>query len=184
MMKYNATINSDSFSFGFDTQDDILNIENNADVEVCYKPNNEERYFDKCNIEKTENESYSINCSPKRSVYALMNTLLIDITNLLKKKPKISKCRILEDTINTTLIPNPDSTGVIDYTYDPKINKFISKRNSGGLSDGVIATIILASIFAVLAVLFLIFFFNRPLSPEVKNNNAINIPNSLTNIDE
>ena len=85
MMKYNATINSDSFSFGFDTQDDILNIENNADVEVCYKPNNEEKYFDKCNIEKTENESYSINCSPKRSVYALMNTLLIDITNLLKK---------------------------------------------------------------------------------------------------
>ena len=44
---YDAKINSDSFSFCFDIQDDILNIENNINVGVRYKPYNEERYFDK-----------------------------------------------------------------------------------------------------------------------------------------
>ena len=182
---YNATINSDSFSFGFDTQGDILKIENNTDVEVSYKPNNEERYFDKCIIEKTGNESYNIKCSPKRSVYALMNTLRIDITNLLKKRRLQSvRVRILEDAINTTLIPDPDSTGVIDYTYEPKINKVIPRRSSGGLSGGAITAIVLASVAAVLAVLILIFFCNRPLSPDAKNNNVISVPNSSSNINE
>ena len=182
---YNAIINYDSFSFGFDTQDDILNIENNADVEVSYKPDNEARYFDKCIIEKTGNESYSIKCSPKRSVYALMNTLRIDITNLLKKRRLRSVSgRILQDAINTTLIPDPNSTGVIDYTYDPKISKFISKKSSGGLSGGTITAIVLAIVFAILAVLFLIFFCNRPLLSVDKNNNVINGTSSSTNINE
>ena len=190
---YNATINSDSFSFGFDIQDDILNIENNSDVEVSYIPSNEERYFDKCNIEKTGNDSYSIKCSPKRSVYALMNTLLIDITNLLKKRRLRSiSVRILEDATNTTLIPDPDSTGIIDYKYDPtydytndhEISKFIPKKSSGGLSSGAIAAIIIALIFAILAVLFLIFFLNRPSSSMVKNNSVINVPNSPTKIND
>ena len=182
---YDAKINSDSFSFGFDTQDDILNIENNNNVEVSYKPYNEERYFDKCNIEKTGSESYSIKCSPKRSVYALMNTLRIDITNLLKKRRLQSvRVRILEDATNTILIPDPDSTGVIDYTYEPKINKVMPKRSSGGLSGGAITAIVLASVAAVLAVLILIFFCNRPLSPDAKNNNVISVPNSSSNINE
>ena len=182
---YNAIINYDSFSFGFDTQDDILNIENNADVEVSYKPDNEARYFDKCIIEKTGNESYSIKCSPKRSVYALMNTLRIDITNLLKKRRLRSVSgRILQDATNTTLIPDPNSTGVIDYTYDPKISKFISKKSSGGLSGGTITAIVLAIVFAILAVLFLIFFCNRPLLSVDKNNNVINGTSSSTNINE
>ena len=182
---YNAIINYDSFSFGFDTQDDILNIENNANVDVSYKPDNEARYFDKCIIEKTGNESYSIKCSPKRSVYALMNTLRIDITNLLKKRRLRSVSgRILQDATNTTLIPDPNSTGVIDYTYDPKISKFISKKSSGGLSGGTITAIVLAIIFAILAVLILIFFCNRPLSSADKNNNVINGTSSSTNINE
>jgi hypothetical protein len=185
---YNAIINSDSFSFGFDTQGDILKIENNTDVEVSYKPNNEERYFDKCIIDKTGSESYSIKCSPKRSVYALMNTLRIDITNLLKKRRLQSvRVRILEDATNTFLIPDPDSTGVIDYTYEPKINKVnkvIPKRSSGGLSGGAITAIVLASVAAVLAVLLLIFFCNRPLSPDAKDNNVISVPNSSSNINE
>ena len=46
-LKENITYNSDSFSFGFDTQDDILNIENNTNVNVSYLPYNETRYFDK-----------------------------------------------------------------------------------------------------------------------------------------
>ena len=182
---YDAIINYDSFSFDFDTQDDILDIVNKADVEVSYKPKNEGRYFDKCNIEKIGNESYSIKCSPKRSVYALMDTLLIDITNLLKKRRLSSvSVRILQDAINTTLIPNGNSTGVIDYTYDPKISKFISKKSSGGLSGGAITAIVLAIIFAILAVAFLIFFCNRPLASVDKNNNIINVPNSSTNINE
>ena len=182
---YDAIINYDSFSFDFDTQDDILDIVNKTDVEVSYKPKNEGRYFDKCNIEKIGNESYSIKCSPKRSVYALMDTLLIDITNLLKKRRLSSvSVRILQDAINTTLIPNGNSTGVIDYTYDPKISKFISKKSSGGLSGGAITAIVLAIIFAILAVAFLIFFCNRPLASVDKNNNIINVPNSSTNINE
>jgi hypothetical protein len=182
---YNAIINYDSFSFGFDTQDDILNIENNANVDVSYKPDNEARYFDKCIIEKTGNESYSIKCSPKRSVYALMNTLRIDITNLLKKRRLRSVSdRILQDANNTTLIPDPNSTGVIDYTYDPKISKFISKKSSGGLSGGTITAIVLAIIFAILAVLILIFFCNKPLLSVDKNNNVINGTSSSTNINE
>ena len=182
---YDAIINYDSFSFDFDTQDDILDIVNKTDVEVSYKPKNEGRYFDKCKIEKTGNESYSIKCSPKRSVYALMDTLLIDITNLLKKRRLSSvSVRILQDAINTTLIPNGNSTGVIDYTYDPKISKFISKKSSGGLSGGAITAIVLAIIFAILAVAFLIFFCNRPLASVDKNNNIINVPNSSTNINE
>ena len=190
---YNATINSDSFSFGFDIQDDILNIEKNSDVEVSYIPSNEERYFDKCNIENTGNYSYSIKCSPKRNVYALMNTLRIDITNLLKKRRLRSvSVRILEDAINTTLIPDPDSTGIIDYKYDPtynytndqEISKFIPKKSSGGLSSGAIAAIIIALIFALLAVVILIFFLNRNSSSMDKNISAINVPNSSTNINE
>jgi hypothetical protein len=182
---YDAIINYDSFSFDFDTQDDILDIVNKTDVEVSYKPKNEGRYFDKCNIEKIGNESYSIKCSPKRSVYALMDTLLIDITNLLKKRRLSSvSVRILQDAINTTLLPDTNSTGVIDYTYDPKIGKFISKKSSGGLSGGAITAIVLAIIFAILAVAFLIFFCNRPLASVDKNNNIINVPNSSTNINE
>ena len=129
-------IDSDSFSFGFEIQDDdILIIENNNTyVNVSYIPDNEERYFDKCNIEKT-NDSYSIRCSPKRNVYALMNTLRIDITNLLKKRRlRAVSIRVLEDTTNTTLIPNQNYPGVINYIYNPNINKFIPKRNSSGLS--------------------------------------------------
>lgn len=83
---YDAKITSNSFSFGFNTLDDILNIEKNADVNISYKPLNEKRYFDKCSLEKLQGQSYSIKCSPKKDVYALMNTLRIDITNLLKKR--------------------------------------------------------------------------------------------------
>ena len=188
---YDAKINSDSFSFGFDTQNDILNIENNTNVEVSYKPDNEERYFDNCNLEKIGNNSYNIICSPKRSVHALMNTLRIDITNLLKKKIlKSVSARILQSNINTTLIPDSDSTGVINY--DPTISTFIPKRvYSRGLSGGEIAAIIIAPIVAILAVLFLIFFFNKspspspsPSPPAVKNNSDIIFQNSSTNINK
>ena len=145
----------------------------------------ETRYFDKCIIEKTGNESYSIKCSPKRSVNASMNTLRIDITNLLiKRRLRSVSDRILQDAINTTLILDPNSTGVIEYTYDPKISKFISKKSSGGLSGGTITAILLAIIFAILAVLFLIFFCNRPLSSADKNNNVINTTSSSTNLND
>ena len=91
------------------------------------QPYNEARYFDKCNLVKNGNESYSIKCSPKRSVYALMNTLHVDITNLLKNRRLSSiVARVLENAVNTTLIPDLNSPGVINYTYDPKINSFIS----------------------------------------------------------
>lgn len=42
---YDAKITSDSFSFGFNTLDDILNIEKNADVNISYKPLNEKKIF-------------------------------------------------------------------------------------------------------------------------------------------
>ena len=167
---YDANINSDSFSFGFDTQDDILNVEDNAEVEVSYIPSNEERYFDKCKIKKSESKSYNIICSPKRSVNALMNTLRIDITNLLKKRRLSSvSVRILEDATNTTLIPDLDSVGVIKYLYYPK-------NNSKGLSGAEIAILIIATIAAILAVLYLFFFLNRRQGSRAKNNDVISIP--------
>ena len=181
---YDAIINSDSFSFGFDTQDDILYIENNSDVEVSYKPINEERYFDKCNIENNGNQSYSIKCSPKRSVYALMNSLRIDITNLLNKKIlRSASARILQVAPNTTLIPDVNSQGVINYTYvTSDISRLFPSKKSNGLSGGAIAGIIIASIVVILAIVFLIIFCNRSSGSVVKNNSVIKIPDSSTNI--
>lgn len=180
---YDAIINSDSFSFGFDTQDDILNIENNTQIEVSYKPYDEERFFNICNIEKSGSQSYIIKCSPKRSVYASMKTIAIDITNLLKNRRLNSvSARILEDAANTILIPPVDTPGVINYQYE-KIGTFIpKKKNSGGLSGGVIAAIVIPSVVVILVVLFLIYFFNRPSVPFVKCADVKNIPNSSTSI--
>lgn len=141
------------------------------------------RYFHKCNLEKLQGQSYSIKCSPKKDVYALMNILRIDITNLLKKRRLNSVSgRILEDVDNSTLILPQNSSGVIDYKYKPEINYFLKKRNSSGLSGGAIAVIIIASIVAILAVILLVFFFNRPAVPLVKNNDVINIANSSGSI--
>lgn len=179
---YDAEVKSSYFSFGFDTQDDIINIDKNADVEVSYKPVNESRFFDKCIIENNGSQSYNIKCSPKRNVFALMNTIRIDITNLLKKRRLNSvRVRILQNSDNTTLIPDENSQGVIDYRYG-KINKFTTKKKSRGLSGGAITAIILSIIVAILATLFLFYFFNRSSVPLAKNSSEINIPNSSTNI--
>ena len=180
---YDAEIKSDYFSFGFDTQDDILNIENKAKVEVSYKPLNESRFFDKCEIENLGNQSYTIKCSPKRNVSALMNTLRIDITNFLKKRRLNSvRVRILQENENTTLIPEENSQGAINYIYDYEINKFITRKKSKGLSGGAIAGIIIVLIVAILATIFLFFFCNRASAPLDKSNGVINIPNSSTSI--
>lgn len=168
---YDANINSDSFSFDFDTQEGILNDEKNATVEVSYEPYNEDRFFDSCFLEEKGENSYSIKCNPKRSVYALMNTLIIDITNLVNKIRLGSvSLRNLDENVNSTIVPDPNQEGIIDYTYDPKINTFIPKRNDSGLSGGAIAAIIIASIVAILAVVFLIYWFNRPIKPAIKND--------------
>lgn len=182
-----ANTTSNSFSFGFDTLDDILNIEKYADVNLSYKPDNEERYFDKCNLEYKGYQSYSIKCSPKRDVHALMNTLRIDITHLLKKRRLTSvSVRILQDAANTILIPDQNSPGIIDYQYKPSINNSYPKKNSSGLSGGAIAAIIIASIITILLVVFLIFFINRsngPVKPLdkskdiVQNSSSSNINN-------
>ena len=178
---YDATINSDSFSFEFDTQDDILNIENKTQIEVSYKPYEEERCYNICNIKENGSQSYIIKCSPKRSIFAPMNSLRIDITNLLKNgRPNSVNARILVDASNTTLIPSSNTLGVIHYE---EIGKFIPKsKSAGGLSGGAIAAIVIASVVAILAVLFLIYFFNRSIVPSVESTDVKNIPNSSTNI--
>ena len=83
---YNATNNSNSFSFEFELLDDIINITDNSEVNVSYIPVNRKRFYDNCIIIKTKSQSYNIECSPKRSVFAPMKTLNVNITNLLKKR--------------------------------------------------------------------------------------------------
>lgn len=180
---YDAKINSDSFSFDFETQEGILNNEKNAIVDVSYEPYNEDRFFDSCFLEEKGENSYSIKCNPKRSVYAKMNTLIIDITNLVNRRRLGSvSLRNLDEKVNSTLVADPNQEGVIDYTYDPKINTFIPKKNDSGLSGGAIAAIIIASIVAILAVVFLIYWFNRPIKPAIKNDIHPISANSSANI--
>ena len=180
---YDAKINSDSFSFDFETQEGILNNEKNATVDVSYEPYNEDRFFDSCFLEEKGENSYSIKCNPKRSVYAKMNTLIIDITNLVNRRRLGSvSLRNLDEKVNSTIVADPNQEGFIDYTYDPKINTFIPKKNDSGLSGGAIAAIIIASIVAILAVVFLIYWFNRPINPAIKNDIRPISANSSANI--
>ena len=110
-----------------------------------------------------------------------MNSLRIDITNLLKNgRPNSINARILVDASNTTLIPSSNTLGVIHYE---EIGIFVPKsKSAGGLSGGAIAAIVIASVVAILAVLFLIYFFNRSIVPSVESTDVKNIPNSSTNI--
>ena len=177
---YNATNNSNSFSFEFELQDDIINITDNSEVNVSYIPVNRKRFYDNCIITKNKSQSYNIECSPKRSVFALMRTLNINITNLLKnRRLRTLRNRILQETDDTILIAHEDTSGYINYDFKPRV---FPKKDSNGLSGGAIAAIIIASIVAIAAVIFIIYKCNGPARPLVKNNDLVNIPNSSTMI--
>ena len=149
---------------------------------MSYIPDKEERFFDKCFIQKIENELYKIECSPKRRVFAPLKTLIIDITNIASKgNLRTLIVRNLEDTSETFLIPPEDTPGYINYE-NPKI--YFIKKDKNGLSAGAIIAIIIASIVAVLAVIFIIIKFNRPVKPFIKNSDFVNIPNSSTTINK
>ena len=177
---YNATNNSNSFSFEFELLDDIINIKDNSEVNVSYIPVNRKRFYDNCIITKNKSQSYNIECSPKRSVFAPMKTLNINITNLLKKRRlRTVRNRILQETDDTILIAHEDTSGYINYDFKPRV---FPKKDSNGLSGGAIAAIIIASIVAIAAVIFVIIKCNGPARPLVKNNDLVNIPNSSTMI--
>ena len=175
---YNATNNSNSLSFEFEPQDDIIYITDNNEVEVSYIPKNRKRFYDNCIITKTKSQSYNIECSPKKSVFAPMKTLNINITNLLRKnRLRTVRNRILQETDDTILILPEDTPGYINYDFKPRV---FPKKDSNGLSGGAIAGIIIASIVAISAVIFVIIKFNGPARPLIKNNDLVNIPNSST----
>lgn len=166
----------DSFYFEFDNG---INVADSA-VNLSCIPYDENRTFINCDL-KTGDSVYRIICSPKKSIYAPLNSVRIDITNL----NKTSRLRILlEKGTNTSLFMDPETEGYIDYTYNPKLNGVFHKKNSGGLSGGEIAAIVIASVIAVLAVIFLLYFFNRYPAPIIKNNNEIKLENSTTNINK
>ena len=172
----NAIANDDSFYFDF--EDNEINVADSA-INLSYIPDEENRTSIICNL-KEINSGYRIICSPKKNVYAPLSSVRIDITNL----NKTSRLRILEKTTNTSLFVDEESPGYIDYTYNPKLNGVFRNKNSGGLSRGEIAAIVIASVIAVLAVIFLLYFFNRPPAPIIKNNNDIKLENSTTNINK
>ena len=169
----------DSFYFEFDNG---INVADSV-VNLSCIPYDENRTFINCDLKNlTKRDSvYRIICSPKKSIYAPLNSVRIDITNL----NKTSRLRILlEKGTNTSLFMDPETEGYIDYTYNPKLNGVFHKKNSGGLSGGEIAAIVIASVIAVLAVIFLLYFFNRPPATIIKNNNEIKLENSTTNINK
>ena len=177
---YNATNNTNSFSFEFELLDDIINIKDNSEVNVSYIPNNRKRFYDNCIITKTKSQSYNIECSPKRSVFAPMKTLNVNITNLLKKRRlRTVRNRILQETDDTILIAHEDTPGFINYDFKPRV---FPKKDSNGLSGGAIAAIVIASIVVIAAVVLVIVKCNEPARPLVKNNDLVNIPNSSTMI--
>lgn len=171
-----AITTDDSFYFEFDNG---INVAYSA-VNLSCIPYDENRTFINCDL-KERDSVYRIICSPKKSIYAPLNSVRIDITNL----NKTSRLRILlEKGTNTSLFMDPETEGYIDYTYNPKLNGVFHKKNSGGLSGGEIAAIVIASVIAVLAVIFLLYFFNRPPATIIKNNNEIKLENSTTNINK
>ena len=175
-----AITTDDSFYFEF--VDNGINVADSA-VNLSCIPYDENRTFINCVLKNlTKRDSvYRIICSPKKSIYAPLNSVRIDITNL----NKASRLRILlEKGTNTSLFMDPETEGYIDYTYNPKLNGVFHKKNSGGLSGGEIAAIVIASVIAVLAVIFLLYFFNRPPATIIKNNNEIKLENSTTNINK
>lgn len=177
----------ESFFFDFTGDNEIING-NDTTAYISYIPYNENRSYSDCNIVKVGKQddytsSYTINCKPKRSIYAPKSSLIIDIINLNENRRSLrsTNFRNLQEAGNTTLFLNGDNTdGYIDYTYDPKINTFIPKKNDSGLSGGAIAAIIIASIVAILAVVFLIYWFNRP----IKNDNHPISANSSTSVNK
>ena len=172
-----AITTDDSFYFEF--VDNGINVADSA-VNLSCIPYDENRTFINCDL-KERDSVYRIICSPKKSIYAPLNSVRIDITNL----NKTSRLRILlEKGTNTSLFMDPETEGYIDYTYNPKLNGVFHKKNSGGLSGGEIAAIVIASVIAVLAVIFLLYFFNRPPATIIKNNNEIKLENSTTNINK
>jgi hypothetical protein len=172
-----AITTDDSFYFEF--VDNGINVAYSA-VNLSCIPYDENRTFINCDL-KERDSVYRIICSPKKSIYAPLNSVRIDITNL----NKTSRLRILlEKGTNTSLFMDPETEGYIDYTYNPKLNGVFHKKNSGGLSGGEIAAIVIASVIAVLAVIFLLYFFNRPPATIIKNNNEIKLENSTTNINK
>ena len=179
---YNATNLYNSFSFKFETQEITKNIEENKKVNVSYIPDKEERYFDKCFINKDANNLYNITCSPDRKIFAPLNSLIIDITDLTNgKRLRTLDVRNLEDTSETFLIPPENTPGYINYD-NPRL--YFKKKDNSGLSAGAIIAIIIASIVVILAVIFIIIKCHRPPKPFVKNSDFVNIPNSSTTINK
>ena len=170
--------NSTSFSLDFNTSE-RLKIENQSNAYIKYHPDNNKTKIDliKCSC-KNQSTYYRIICFPKKDVYTTIQTIIIIIT----EKRSNRRLRFLQSETNRTILPPTNANGIINFTYDqPKIN---FKRSKGGLSAGAIVALILATVFAVVAIGFAILFLNKiPASPPpIRTPTDMNLSNSTSNI--
>ena len=170
--------NSTSFSLDFNTSK-RLKIENQTNAYIKYHPDNNSTKIDiiKCSC-KNQSTYYKIICFPKKDVNTTIQTLTIIVT----EKSSNRRLRFLQSETNRTMLPPTDANGIINFTYaQPKIN---FKRSKGGLSAGAIVAIVLATVFAVVAIGFAILFLHKmPASPPpIRTPTDMNLANSTSNI--
>ena len=158
-----------------------LDLINNSKVYIKYTPMDPTMKNEtECSFEN-QTIFYRIKCAPKYDVYTFINTLKLII-------PKLStrNLRSLEEDGNMTIYPPAEAPGDIQYDYVEDVNSFGRKSTTkNGLSAGAIVAIVLATVAAVAAVGFAIFFLNRipvPVSPNMKASTNYNFNNSGTNM--
>jgi len=172
--------NTFSLKFKLKSQNSALNITNKQPAFLNYSSmeTSQRDVIDSCSIENNTN-ILTINCEPKKDIYALLNTLIIKVPNITQNR----RLRFLQSSGNSTIRSPITTLGDIQFEYNPEMNTFARKASKKkGLSGGAIAAIVLATIAAVAAVAVAMFFLNRgPINP-IKTSTEMNLPNSSTNI--
>ena len=160
---------SDSFSldFNFSSTDLKLNIINNSKAYINYIP-----------IGKTirdEIECFTINettflsilCSPKKSIYTSLNTLIIKI--LIEQSE--GKLRLLEPYQNITFFAPIDAKGMIEFEYNLETTPLEEKESQKkSLSAVAIIAIIIGIIIVISTIGITILLFKRQINSSFLKN--------------
>ena len=172
---------TNSFYFNF-TLDKELNLANQNAI-INYKHYNENISYEKskreeitCSIEDLSNKKYKIICTPKKSVYGYVRSLIITV----QEKKRRNLLRNLEDITNRTLYGPSESEEIIKYTQ----TNISFQKKSNKLSAGAIAGIVIGCVVVTAAVIVTALFVNRnKVVPPPKPPEG-NFPNSTANINK